>query len=405
MTITKITAGRFAGKYRIRVQPVDRITGRRYSLPTKYATTKRAAEKIERQLWAKAESDYDSVTAKMNFARCFDRYVEDEFRSGRWENATYRAWKYSSNIFKEYFPNAQMKDLNQRVVRDFARRFVKDHKLSINENSVVVRRLTHMRSYFSHYIGSIYRENPVPEHAMSRFFKLEEMTAERQRYVLSDNEIKQLIAEIERGLNFAEPYRCISRLAIYIDLMTGMRPQELQALTWDAITQENGNFVFKLSDSWNEHDYRLNGHLKSRKRGIVRTSLPFTPRLNEYLMQFKEAQEKFLKKRHLTNPNNFIFLNLNDYKKCALGYPVTQTSLNQMLHKLGQDIGLETGQKTWTMYSLRHTVATKLGNMPGISYPWAAERLGHSLSEFTRTYVHCDRDINEEMSKMWLPGD
>ena len=58
--------------------------------------------------------------------------------------------------------------------------------------------------------------------------------------------------------------------------------------------------------------------------------------------------------------NNFIFLNLNDFQKSSAGYPVTQTSLNEMLKKIGEEVGIKPkGQ--WSMYSLRHTIATKLG--------------------------------------------
>ena len=52
------------------------------------------------------------------------------------------------------------------------------------------------------------------------------------------------------------------------------------------------------------------------------------------------------------------------------------------------------------MYTCRHTIATKLGNTPGMSYPWAANRLGHSLKMFMRTYVHVDKDRNEEMLQL-----
>lgn len=53
------------------------------------------------------------------------------------------------------------------------------------------------------------------------------------------------------------------------------------------------------------------------------------------------------------------------------------------------------------MYSLRHTTATKLASIDGMNYSWAASRLGHTLNEFMRTYVHVDNDLNSQMMKLW----
>lgn len=52
------------------------------------------------------------------------------------------------------------------------------------------------------------------------------------------------------------------------------------------------------------------------------------------------------------------------------------------------------------MYTCRHTVATKLGNTPGMSYPWAANRMGNIVKMFMKTYVHVDEDRNAEMSDL-----
>ena len=40
-------------------------------------------------------------------------------------------------------------------------------------------------------------------------------------------------------------------------------------------------------------------------------------------------------------------------------------------------------------------------SIDGMNYSWAASRLGHTLNEFMRTYVHVDNDLNSQMMKLW----
>ena len=37
-----------------------------------------------------------------------------------------------------------------------------------------------------------------------------------------------------------------------------------------------------------------------------------------------------------------------------------------------------------------------------MSYPWAAEKMGHSLQMFMNTYVGVDPDMNKQMNKLWV---
>ena len=401
MAIKKIESGKHKNEYRIRIQPKDKITGKVVKIPVEYARSLKKAQEIERSLWHKYESGYDYATAEELFPVCFERFIEEEYAKGRWEKKTYKDWEYSSRIFKQYFSHIKMKDMTTYIIGSFARKFVEDHHVTVSRNSVIARRLTHLKSYLELMVGTLYPKNPVPPRALDVFFKNSEKALRVPRYVLDNLEIKQIKNYLKKNIDFSEFSSCVSKLAIWVDLETGMRPQELQALTWGSIQKQKNNYVFELSNSWNDYTKSLNGHLNARKVGEKRITLPISFELKSTLDKFEKYQSKFLKENGISNFNNFIFLNLNDFQKSSAGYPVTQTSLNEMLKKIGEEVGIKP-EGQWSMYSLRHTIATKLGNTPGMSYPWAAARMGHTTKEFMKTYVHVDRDINDQMNNLWI---
>lgn len=209
------------------------------------------------------------------------------------------------------------------------------------------------------------------------------------RYLLRDVDKQQMGVT---GINY-----WTTRIAILIALDTGMRPQEIQALKWSQITNDGKFKAFQINDSWNEKEKHLNGHLKSRPHGESRLTLTLSEPLLQLLNKFRHRQLEFLKENGLINSNDMILLNITNYHLCALGYLITQRRMNDMLRQLSKKVGVNNQSLNISMYTCRHTVATKLGNTPGMSYPWAASRLGHSLKMFMRTYVHVDKDRNEEM--------
>lgn len=266
MSIKKLKKGTHSGQYQVRIQPRDKISGKRLNIPSEYAKTLTEAKKIERSMWHKYESGYDYGTAEELFPVCFDNFIKAEYAKGRWEKKTYKDWEYSSRTFRQYFSHVKIKDMNTYIIGGFARKFVEDHHVTVSRNSVIARRLTHLKGYLELMVGTLYPKNPVPPRALDVFFKNDEKTLKILRYVLDDSEISKIKNYLKENIDFSEASKCVSKLAIWVDLETGIRPQELQALTWKDVKKDGNNFVFELSNAWSDYTKSLNGHLKSRKK-------------------------------------------------------------------------------------------------------------------------------------------
>lgn len=164
-----------------------------------------------------------------------------------------------------------------------------------------------------------------------------------------------------------------------------MRPQEIQALKYDNLTQDEGHWVFKINDSYSELSKGLNGHLKARRKGEWRLTPPISQRLYDQLQLFKQKQAEFLQEKELDSGSDLMFLNLTDYRLARLGYPITQRSMNDMLKEICRRVGVNNGGLPLTCYTLRTTCGTRLARLGDYSY--ACNRLGNSLAVYMRYYV------------------
>lgn len=395
-----MTTGKHKGEYQVRIQPINKITGKRESWPVDYASNRKTAKSLERQMWADYEEGLQLADGSAIFADEFQKYIEQ--RKNTISLVTYRDWDNSSKEFKKYFKNTKIRDVTERLVEQFAHDFVRKHKATIGRATVIDHHLTHMRSFFKELVGKVIKENPVPEQYLDKFFRKSDFSISKQRYLFTNTELKAIKAQIQTELNNTTIANWGTRLAIWIDLETGMRPGEIQALRFKNITAEDGYPTFKINDSWSDYSRKFNGTLKARPKGYSRYCLPISQDLVDFINTYNKQQKEFLKYHGLTNPKGLIFLNLHDYKTCANNIPITQKSMNEMLKKICGKLNISGNGSQLSMYSFRHTLCTKLANKPGISYPWAAERMGNSLSIFMRVYVKADRDINRKMMDNWM---
>ena len=398
MPISKINKGKKAGKYRVRIQPRDEHTGKVIPVPSQVADNYRAAKALYEKMWVDFRSNphgnYQELSQPL--VQSYKSFIESEHKLGRWQSATtYKAWTYTIRLLKDYFGDKKVKDITETDIRQFARDYVEKHHASVAPHATIERQLQNIRCYFGSLDNIV--KNPVPVKALYKFFRNDEMTVPNEKYIFSDKEIVLIVTDIKEQLKSTRPNYWCSRLAIWIALETGMRPQEIQALKWSNLTNDHGKVVFEISDSWNSKAKELNGHLKSRPKGAKRLTLPISEALYQTLMIFKEKQAKVLQEYGLDNEQDYILLALTTYNLCSLGMPIDQRGLNDMMRKICKKIGVNNRGLRVSMYTCRHTIATKLANIPSMSYPWAAYRLGHSLKTFMKVYVHVDQDKNEDM--------
>lgn len=59
---------------------------------------------------------------------------------------------------------------------------------------------------------------------------------------------------------------------------------------------------------------------------------------------------------------SLFYLNMRDKRLTADGVPIGQASMNIIIKKVAEKIGVNAASKQINMYTCRHTVANKLGN-------------------------------------------
>lgn len=398
--IRKVKNGKHVGKWKVRIQPVDKITGKRISFPVKYADSKKEAVKLERKLWAEYEDGLNLSAGNAIFADAFQKYVNR--RTKTISPVTLKAWQESANDFKAYFKQAKINKITTSLISNYAHDYVNEHKLTVSKSSIIAKRLIHMRNFFKTLEGKTIKENPVPEGALKQFFKQSDFSVPKEWYILSSDELKQIRDLIIKDLHHSSVMNWGSKLAILIESFTGMRVGELQALKFDNIVFEDSVWTFRINNSWSDYTKSFTGALKARPKGYSRSLLPLPQGIINLVKCYQDKQKTFLNEHKLDNPLDLVFMNLHDYKAAADDEPIRQKSLNAMLKVICKRLDIQSGDKQLSMYSFRHTICTNLANTPGMSYPWAAEKMGHSLQMFMNTYVGVDPDMNKQMNKLWV---
>lgn len=123
--IKKIQKGKYAGQWQVRIQPIDKQTGKRISWPVQYADTKKEAISIERKMWFDFENDLQPSKLNVSFSQAFRKFVDQ--KKDTISPVTLRAWDGSAKSFEIFFKDMKIKDITTAVVNRYAHKYIKLH--------------------------------------------------------------------------------------------------------------------------------------------------------------------------------------------------------------------------------------------------------------------------------------
>lgn len=149
--IKKVLKGKHKNSYLVRIQPRDRVTGKRVSFPVKYAATKKQAVALEKSMWSEYKQGLNLANGKAVFAEAFQRYVNQ--RAARLSPVTLRAWQGSANSFKAFFKKSKIEQITTSLVSQYAHDYVDKHHATVSKSSTIAKHLVHMRNFFQSIEG------------------------------------------------------------------------------------------------------------------------------------------------------------------------------------------------------------------------------------------------------------
>lgn len=151
--------------------------------------------------------------------------------------------------------------------------------------------------------------------------------------------------------------------AVWIQLLTGLRVSEVQALTWDQIDFDNN--CINVNKSYNRHLKQIQNYTKNKTKYRV----PMVPRLKSFLQKrMAKSDSKFV------NPN-------------TEGGMMSHKSYDEYLKRLQLEMKLPISSS----HGLRHSAA-RMYSSQGCSDELLQILLGHKSLASTKVYTHHETD-------------
>jgi integrase len=312
------------------------------------------------KIMKKVESE-DYSTKKWKIKEFYELFIST-FKEGKSSQATLDLYRLAYDQLFEYFGDVPLDSIDAVKYQQFINYLGETYS-----RATVDTRHRKIRAIFNKAVALGYmKKNPAIGAQMSG----EDVSKNKVQFMQTDK-VHLLIEELTE-------FYSISRAVIFLAIKTGMRYEEIIALTKNDI--DITNKVIIVNKAW---DYKYTHNFVETKNKSSR-NIHMDEQTIDYVKKYMEWHSQYLQENHITNTLSLLFHTFHNK-------PVDNASCNKVLKKICKKIGSE----EITLHKLRHT-HTGLCVEAGMDIIYVADRLGHDdINTTLKYYSHLSESLRQ----------
>lgn len=357
------------GSWQARVRWTD-TNGKRHSKSKNGFKTKALARQWGNDLETKVNQGID-IKKEISFLNYYNQWVIT-YKEPKLSSKTLNRYTVVGNILQKHFKQTNIKNITRTMYQEFINSYGSNHAISS------VKKLNSI-------IRSCVKSAILDDYLTKDFTQRVTLTADKSKTLEVQypnvNEIKKILNQTINGMT---DRRYTSRYMIIIAIYTGMRKEEIQALTWNDIDFLHD--TIKIDKAWRETKDKgeSNNHFITHR---------FKPTKNKASIRQIKVNHKLIRilsRLKINATSNLVFMD-------QFGTIPTSGPLNDKLREIMAELNIK--KENFHFHSLRHShVALLLAN--GIDIYAISRRLGHNdITTTINTYAYLIDEYKNKSDK------
>lgn len=357
------------GSWQARVRWTD-TSGKRHSKSKNGFKTKALARQWGTDLETKVNQGID-IKKEISFLNYYNQWVIT-YKEPKLSSKTLNRYTVVGNILQKHFKQTNIKNITRTMYQEFINSYGSNHAISS------VKKLNSI-------IRSCVKSAILDDYLTKDFTQRVTLTADKSKTLEVQypnvNEIKRILNQTINGMT---DRRYTSRYMIITAIYTGMRKEEIQALTWNDIDFLHD--TIKIDKAWRETKDKgeSNSHFMTHR---------FKPTKNKASIRQIKVNHKLIRilsRLKINATSNLVFMD-------QFGTIPTSGPLNDKLREIMAELNIK--KENFHFHSLRHShVALLLAN--DIDTYAISRRLGHNdITTTINTYAYLIDEYKNKSDK------